>query len=224
MLHSAKTGITQGRQELRELVLWDLAGQPGYRLVHQLHLADVSLALILFDARNELDPFSGIRHWHRALKQAKRHLQNPCKQILVAARIDRGPVGVSQARIEALLQETGIEAYVATSAKDGSGIVQLDNLVRTLVDWASVPTVSSNLLFQTIRKFILKEKNGGEILVTKDELLAKFAKGKRQPHHRFGKNSEPVSIAFRRLATSVDSVLETLSCFSQRYWTPTLPQ
>jgi WD40 repeat protein/class 3 adenylate cyclase/GTPase SAR1 family protein len=179
MLESGKAETAPGRHEIRELVLWDLAGQPGYRLVHQLHLGDVSLALILFDSRNELDPFSGIRHWHRALKQAKRHLRNPCKQILVAARIDRGPVGVSLARINALLEETGIEAFVKTSAKEGLGVAELDKLMRTSVDWTSVPTVSSNSLFQTIRKFILKEKNAGQILVTKGELLTKFSKTRK---------------------------------------------
>ena len=32
-----------------EVVLWDLAGQPDYRLVHSLYLDDVDTALVLFD-------------------------------------------------------------------------------------------------------------------------------------------------------------------------------
>ena len=180
MLESGTTEIAPGRHEIRELVLWDLAGQPGYRLVHQLHLADVSLALIVFDARNELDPFSGIRHWHRALKQAKRHLKNTCKQILVAARIDRGPIGLSESRINALRDEIGIEVYVETSAKEGLGIPELANLVKTSVDWTSVPTVSSNSLFQSIRKFIAKEKDAGKILATRDELFTSFEKHRKE--------------------------------------------
>jgi GTPase SAR1 family protein len=32
-----------------EAVLWDLAGQPDYRLVHSLYLDDVDTALVLFD-------------------------------------------------------------------------------------------------------------------------------------------------------------------------------
>ena len=40
----------------REVMLWDLAGQPGYRIVHQLHLEGAALALILFDAKSETTP------------------------------------------------------------------------------------------------------------------------------------------------------------------------
>jgi WD40 repeat protein len=40
-------------QQTREVLLWDLAGQPGYRLVHQLHLGEVAVALVVFDSRSE---------------------------------------------------------------------------------------------------------------------------------------------------------------------------
>jgi len=85
-----------GREEMRETLLWDLAGQPGYRLVHQLHLNEVAVALIIFDGRSEVDPFAGVYHWDRALRQAQRIQGNsapPLKKILVAARVDRGGVG-----------------------------------------------------------------------------------------------------------------------------------
>ena len=47
--------------QTREVLLWDLAGQPGYRLVHQLHLNEVAVALVVFDARSETDPFAGVQ-------------------------------------------------------------------------------------------------------------------------------------------------------------------
>ena len=53
------------------MLLWDLAGQPGYRLIHQLHLNEVAVALIVFDSRSETDPFSGVKYWARALAQAR---------------------------------------------------------------------------------------------------------------------------------------------------------
>lgn len=90
--------LPDGRLETHEALLWDLAGQPGYRLIHQLHLNDVAVALVIFDARSEVDPFAGVRHWERALRQAQR-LQGSTapqlKKFLVAARADRGGVGVS---------------------------------------------------------------------------------------------------------------------------------
>jgi GTPase SAR1 family protein len=58
--------------QTREALLWDLAGQPGYRLVHQLHLDEVAVALLVSDLRSETDPFSGVKYWARALAQARR--------------------------------------------------------------------------------------------------------------------------------------------------------
>src|SRR5438067_1256766 len=87
-----------GHRETRDILLWDLAGQPGYRLIHQLHLDQVAVALVVFDARNETDPFAGVQHWDRALRQARgvqRETTLPLKKLLVAARTDRGGVGVS---------------------------------------------------------------------------------------------------------------------------------
>lgn len=47
----------------QETVLWDLAGQPAYRLVHQLSMEDAALACVLFDCRNETNPFEGATYW-----------------------------------------------------------------------------------------------------------------------------------------------------------------
>ena len=37
--------LNQGQNAQREVVLWDLAGQPRYRIVHQLHLGGGAVAL-----------------------------------------------------------------------------------------------------------------------------------------------------------------------------------
>jgi WD40 repeat protein len=57
-------------KQTRETLLWDLAGQPGYRVIHQLHLNEIAVALVIFDARSETDPLAGVRHWERALRVA----------------------------------------------------------------------------------------------------------------------------------------------------------
>jgi hypothetical protein len=48
------------RKRTRETLLWDLAGQPGYRVIHQLHLSEVAVALVVFGARSETDPLAGV--------------------------------------------------------------------------------------------------------------------------------------------------------------------
>ena len=72
-----EVAVGDERKETRETMLWDLAGQPGYRLVHQLHLNEVALALVVFDSHDETDPFAGVQHWVRALRMAQR-VQGEC--------------------------------------------------------------------------------------------------------------------------------------------------
>jgi len=62
----------EGKRETRETLLWDMAGQPGYRLIHQLHLNEIAVAILVFDARQAAgDPLASVRHWERALRQAQ---------------------------------------------------------------------------------------------------------------------------------------------------------
>jgi GTPase SAR1 family protein len=69
----------------REVMLWDLAGQPGYRIVHQLHLEGAALALILFDAKSETTPLAGVRHWARAVRHAHPAADGGLPAFLVAS-------------------------------------------------------------------------------------------------------------------------------------------
>jgi len=178
LLNRCKPRAGPSGSEIRETVLWDLAGQPGYRLIHQLHLSDVTVALLLFDSRNELDPFAGVRHWNRALNQASAvGIESPNespKKILVAARIDRGPVGAGRDRIRELLEELRIDCYCETSAKEGTGLTLLNQQISDAIDWNSLPTVSSNAFLRKIKSFLVEERRGGRRLATIGELLRAF--------------------------------------------------
>ena len=168
--------LPDGRTESRELLLWDMAGQPGYRLIHQLHLNEVEVALIVFDARSETDPFSGVRHWDRALRQAQL-LQpdaNRLKKFLIAARIDRGRVGVGKHRIQSVVDNYGFHSFIETSARDGLNIDQLREAIRSAVDWDALPKVSSDEMFQKIKAFIVAEKDRGRTLTTTDDLFRSY--------------------------------------------------
>lgn len=166
-----------GETETRESLIWDLAGQPGYRMVHQLHLNEVAVALVVFDARSETDPFAGVRYWSRALAQARK-LDGAAavrlRTYLVAARADRGTPGVNKTRIEQTVQELGFDGYLETSAKEGWGVGDLITTVRNAIDWDAVPAISSTALFQEIKDFLLEEKKQGRILTTVDDLLHTF--------------------------------------------------
>lgn len=161
----------------REALLWDLAGQPGYRLIHQLHLSEVAVALVVFDARSETDPLAGVLHWERALRAANQRQQEaavPLTKILVSARVDRGGVPVSKERIEALIKEFTFDGYYATSAKEGWQIEALRTAIDRAIPWDELPTVTSSLLFATIKSFLLDIKKTGRLLAPTGQLFDEF--------------------------------------------------
>lgn len=171
--------LPDGRQETREIMLWDLAGQPGYRLTNQLHLNEVAVALVVFDASNEVEPLAGVRHWDRALRQALRRQGDsalPMRKYLVAARADLGGLSIWHSRLHNLVREMGFDGYFETSAKEGWQIAELMEAIRSGIDWESRPHVSSNELFQTIKQFLIERKKDSHLLSTTDDLFRLFCR------------------------------------------------
>jgi WD40 repeat protein len=179
MLSSESDSFGTDVLERREVFLWDLAGQPGYRLLHQLHLLDVAVALIVFDARNDLDPLSGVRYWSRALTQAERQLDAGgmrIQRILVAARTDRGGAMVGDEELRDLRARFGLERYITTSAKEGEGIAELRTEIEAAIDWNALPKISSTGLFDSIRLFLQEKSESEIVLATETELRDSFAR------------------------------------------------
>lgn len=177
VLDNQEAETQTGLKQTRETLLWDLAGQPDYRLIHQLHLTEVAVALVVFDSRSQTDPFSGVRHWDRAIRQAERVQSDsipPTKKYLVSARVDVGRIGVSPTRIEELRRSLGFDGYFETSAKEGWGVDKLSDEIRTAINWDALPAVSSTELFQSIKSFLVKEKESGRLLSSMDDLYRAF--------------------------------------------------
>ena len=179
---SQKVSLGPNVKQSRETLLWDLAGQPGYRVIHQLHLKEVAVALVVFDARSETDPLAGVRHWERALRLAQQRqgtLSVPMKKFLVSARSDRGKVSVSKERLDALLEEFGFDGYFETSAKEGWQIRELKQAIQNAITWDALPKVSSTALFSNIKAFLLKVKETGKLVALEDQLYEEFARAHR---------------------------------------------
>lgn len=165
--------------ETRETLLWDLGGQPGYRIIHQLHLSEVAVALVVFDARSEIDPLAGVRYWCRALRVAQQRrgaLGVPIKEFLVSARNDRGGVSLSRERLDTLLAELGFAGYFETSAKEGWQIQELRSAIEEAIPWEDLPKVSSPRLFADIKAFLLEMKKTGQALAPASLLLDEFSR------------------------------------------------
>jgi GTPase SAR1 family protein len=176
--------LEDGSRETHETLLWDLAGQPGYRLIHHLYLNETSVALVVFDARSETDPFSGVLYWVRALRQGKRiecDAAQSLKMFLVAARMDRGAISVSRDHIDEFVREHGFVRCVETSAKEGWQIPELAEMIRSAIDWESLPRVNSNEVFHRIKAFLVSEKETGRLLDSVEDLYRSFTKSREKP-------------------------------------------
>jgi small GTP-binding protein len=139
-----------------EAVLWDLAGQPDYRLVHSLFLDTIDLALLLFDPTNRQEPLAGVDYWLRHLQAGK---SEPPPIILVGARIDRGSATLTEAELTAVCQRLGIRGgYIATSAKDGDGLDDLLAQVKSLIPWETMSATVTTATFKRMRDYILSLK------------------------------------------------------------------
>lgn len=176
---SQEVAVRANVTQTRETLLWDLAGQPGYRVIHQLHLNEVAVALVVFDARSETDPLAGVRHWERALRLAQQRQGTAgvaMKKFLVSARNDRGGVAIGEERLQGLLKEFGFDGYFKTSAKEGWQIEELRAAIEQAIDWDNLPEVASSRLFADIKAFLVEVKKTGLLLALPGQLYDDFVR------------------------------------------------
>jgi GTPase SAR1 family protein/transcriptional regulator with XRE-family HTH domain len=171
-LPAADEADAQGSE--RDVLVWDLAGQPGYRVVHQLHLGGAVVALIVFDSKNETAPMSGVRHWARAIRHAHPLADGGLPTFLVAARIDRGGTAVSQDRIRQVMADFAIDDFFETSAMEGTGTDLLRSRILAAIDWERIPKITSTALFAAVKQFVVNQKLLGNLLTPLEELHRTF--------------------------------------------------
>lgn len=172
----ASISHNQAAGDERDVLLWDLAGQPGYRIVHQLHLGGAAVAVIVFDSRSESQPLADVRHWARAVRHAHPLSADGLTMFLVAARTDRGGISISNRRIEKVMADFGIEDYLATSAKEGHNVDRLRSMILAAIDWEQIPKITSTALFAEVRRFVVEQKDDptASLLIPLDELSRRF--------------------------------------------------
>ena len=163
----------------RETLLWDLAGQTDYQVVHQLFLDDTALGLVVLDATHPENPFGGVGRWEKALKKVAGNRP----KVLVAGRADRGHPTVHHDGIQAFCREHGFAQFVLTSAKTGQGIDELRAAIAAAVPWAELPVTSSPELWKRMREFLLARRSGRQLLTARADLLEAFRR--EQPDAEF---------------------------------------
>jgi small GTP-binding protein len=169
-------GVTRKDGAQCEAVLWDLAGQPDYRLVHALFLDDVDVALVLFDPANRQEPLKGVEYWLKQLSRARRDGRGR-RVILVGARADRGVPTLTREELEEFCRRHGVEAYVGTSALTGEGLAELMERVKASIVWEEMPATVTTKTFKRVKEFVLglKEDGGRKgVLVSPADLRARL--------------------------------------------------
>lgn len=132
-----------------EVILWDLAGQPDYRITHVLFLDDVDLALILFDSADQKEPLKDVEYW---LKQ----LPSTCRRILVGSKADRGYASVSSEYLAEFCEHHGITGgFVATSALTGENVLDLFGRIKSEIDSIKLQASIASESFNRIKSFVL---------------------------------------------------------------------
>jgi len=164
-------GTTRSDGTECEAVVWDLAGQPDYRLVHSLYLDDVDLALVLFDPTNRQEPLGGVDFWLNQLRQSGQTL---CPCILIGARADRGTPTLTEAELDAYCKRQGIGgAYMATSAKEGAGVDALIEHVKAQIPWDAMTATVTTTTFKRVKEYVLslkEDERRSEVLVNPAKL------------------------------------------------------
>ncbi len=159
-----------------EAVLWDLAGQPDYRIMHSLFVDDADLAVVMFDAADRSDPLKGAEYWLTML--ARRQGKTHPRSILVAGRLDVGQPALGREEIEAFAREHGVTGgYVCTSAATREGLDDLLERMRAQIPWDEFETTVTTETFNRIKDFILdlkqrlsEDPEAGRIVVSPEEL------------------------------------------------------
>ncbi|MEH2455278.1 TIR domain-containing protein [Nostoc sp.] len=154
----------------REIWLWDFAGQPDYRLIHQLFMDETQLAVLVFNPQQD-NPFEGLGQWDSDLEKASRR---PFKKLLVAGRCDRGGLMVSKNGIEEFQKERGFAAYLETSAQTGAGCDDLLQAIIENIDWDSIPWTATTQTFKTLKEEIIKLRDEDKVLLRMAELKQQF--------------------------------------------------
>jgi GTPase SAR1 family protein len=182
-------GATRADGAQCEAILWDLAGQPDYRLIHALFLDDADLALVLFDPTHGDDPLRGVDYWLRQFAAPGRQSSpegSKHEVILVAARADRGTARLTDDEIDRFCAERGIRSYVTTSALAGDGLADLVAMMRGAVDWDSRASTVTTATFKWIKDAVLglKESHGGARVVVSPAELREMLE-RTDPSRRF---------------------------------------
>jgi GTPase SAR1 family protein len=180
----------------REALLWDLAGQEDYRLIHRLFLDETALALLLINPQKD-DPFAEAGDWLKALDTATNQAaKRSAERLLVFSQVDVGGMKISNAKIERFKQEHGFADWLATSAKTGLNCSdeanagkpsKLKQLIADSIPWDKLPWTATPQLLAELKEALMKMRDTADIRLLRFSELAQRLE-QALPGERFGQS------------------------------------
>jgi WD40 repeat protein len=157
----------------REALLWDLAGQEDYRLIHRLFLNDTALALLLINPQKD-DPFAETGDWLKALETAAGNdaAEREAARLLIFSQIDVGGMKVGNIKIERFIEEHGFAGWLATSAKTGENCSDQSNekkpsklkqLIADHIPWDRLPWTATPRMLAGLKNAVLTMRSAADI-------------------------------------------------------------
>jgi hypothetical protein len=179
----------------REALLWDLAGQEDYRLIHSLFLDETALALLLINPQ-DADPVAEAGDWLKALQAATKAQESPHepRRLLIFSQVDVGGMKLSDAKIERFREENGFAGWLPTSAKSGENCSDQANggqdsalkaLIAGNIPWDKLPWTSTPRLLAALKNAVLAMRDQTDIRLLRFAELAQRLE-QALPGERFG--------------------------------------
>jgi GTPase SAR1 family protein/RNase P subunit RPR2 len=177
----------------REALLWDLAGQEDYRLIHRLFLEEIALALLLINPQKD-DPFAEAGDWLKSLETAGPERRVP--RLLIFSQIDVGGMKIGNAKIERFREQHGFAGWLATSAKTGQHCSDRENggrpstlkqMIADHIPWSTLPWTATPRLLAELKNAVLTLRDNTDIrLLRFPELMQRLEQA--LPGERFGES------------------------------------
>ena len=168
--------------ESREIILWDITCQPDHKDTFPLQMNDLSGMLVLLNILNKPVGFDGLRSWNKALEQVQLMYGNSSsalKKVLIV--INPEPKEASKESreeiiksIEWMVKELGFVNYFITSNKEWKNIKGLSDTLHEMVEWKSIQKVHSLEFLNSVKEFIDKQKDSGQLSSNTDVLFEAF--------------------------------------------------
>ena len=115
-----------------DLMVWDLAGQPQFFLLHKVYFKGANAVVLGFDL-TRTHTYSNLKSWHAELIKDQLH---DVPMVIVGNKADlKEERKISLAHVEHMKEQLSIPDYIETSALDGQNIDKLfDTLARRIYE------------------------------------------------------------------------------------------